>query len=298
MESSSNVVKQTSLTCAIFPVNLPTLLSHAQPENFVVGRGPAANKLFLLDFGVACPLVTPQPGESNSNDNGSSTGEAAPSSSNDENKINGNNSSSSSSSSKDSTKGGEIASEHEDAAVADFLSTYAGKAQLDNSSAILSSSNITHQSVEASAVQAESTSDGPVRTKSANLVGSVRYLSEQAHGYEGAPVRSYGKTAADDLESAGFVLAYLFRGGRLPWQVSSSHNHKPISMTKVLPCPFARPLMMNLVILCFEQGLLPPSAPLAVRNEAVRVAKRDCASNGWASLECPAIAEYLTLVML
>jgi hypothetical protein len=48
----------------------------------------------------------------------------------------------------------------------------------------------------------------------------------------------------------------------------------------------------------FNQGLLPPSAPLAARNEAVKQTKRECASNGWTSLECPAIAEYLTLVVL
>jgi len=44
------------------------------------------------------------------------------------------------------------------------------------------------------------------------------------------------------------------------------------------------------------QGLLPASAPLAARNDAVRLAKQDCAAGGWATLDCPAIAEYLSLV--
>lgn len=44
------------------------------------------------------------------------------------------------------------------------------------------------------------------------MVGSVRYLSARAH--ERSPLVG----ALDDLESACFVLLWLFRGGQLPWQ--------------------------------------------------------------------------------
>ena len=201
------------------------LLLFLQPENLVVGRGVAANKLHLLDFGVACPLAVPEPSDSR---DGNTIGDGgAGEAINNCGKSDGIGDVHSSGAGDYGAKESDNVSEHADAAVADFLSTYAGKADSGNSG-INASGN--HATIEAATAQdgtsghtsqatVELNSGVPVPVKRAQLVGSVRYLSEKAHGHEGAPPGSYGKTAADDLESAGFVLAYLFRGGRLPWQV-------------------------------------------------------------------------------